>query len=306
MNNIEFYKNRSLGERISAAAEFIIQNWKVMCKIILIPAIPLALLQGYFQQNFLGEYVNFVVQAFQGVQVNPNIQNSYGMYANMGIFYLVYLLYTTILYAISGALMSRYGAGLLSKETTLRDVRRKTVSNIGKLLLIGLLMGLMFVILYIIFVVLIVLLATLSPFLAFPAMFLLVIACGVIMPPMFLTYFPAFFQGTSVVKSIKKGLFLGFKNWGSTFVIMLIVGFALGTISSILQIPYLAWLAIDYFFHINDPANMVSYALSMLASLGAAFVTPASFIFFAFHYFSIAEKEEGISLQSKVEAFDNL
>ena len=304
MEKIEFYKNRSLGERFSAAAEFIRQNWKVLCKIILIPAIPLALLQGYFQQNFIGEYISLVRSTVQGESIfDP--QNLYGFYTSVGMYFLVYLVYTTILYAVSGALMSRYEAGLLSRDTTLKDISRKTISNIGKLLLIGFLMGLMLLVLYIVLIVLVVMFANV-PALIFIAVILFFIACAAIMPPMLLTYFPAFFRGASAAKSIKEAFILGFKNWGSTVVVMLIVSFAIGMVSSILQIPYIIWLVLDNVFLYNDPANIVSYVLSIVSSLAYAFVTPLTLVFFAFHYFSIAEKEEGISIQSKIEEFDNL
>jgi Zn-dependent M28 family amino/carboxypeptidase len=101
--------------------------------------------------------------------------------------------------------------------------------------------------------------------------------------------------------SIKKGFILGFKNWGSTFAMIIVLGVATVVISFVFGLPYTIWTLT----HLGQ-SDAVSYILGGISSLSEAFVTPLVFVFLAFQYFSIAENEEGISLQSKVEEFDNL
>ena len=296
MDKIEFYKNRSLSERFSAAAGFIRQNWKVICKVVLIPAIPLAILQGYFQQNYFSASMEITKYA-----LNPT-----AILADAGLFFLVSIVYALFLYAISGAVMSQYDAGLLSRDTSLKDLKEKIFSNLGKLFLVSLLLVLMFIGVYLVFLLIMVVLGMISKVLMALGIVLMVVAIFAILPPMLLTFFPAVFQGASIGKSVKKGMQLGFKNWGSTFAIFIIVGVALGVISLILMLPYLIWVMLGVFGSGGISGGILPYCLSMLSSLASAFVTPLTFIFFAFHYFSIAEKEEGISLQSKIEEFDTL
>ena len=298
MDKIEFYKNRSLGERFSASAGFVRQNWKVMYKIILIPAIPLALLLGYFQQVFLSGYTATVME----VANSGNFEDFYDIFGSMGIYLLGYLLLTVILYAISGAIMSRYEADLLTKETTLKDLSKKIVSNTGKLALIILTMLLLGIVAVIIFALFVVLLTKISMVLLALVYFLFVVALIAMIPPLYLIFFPALFQGTSIFKSIRKGLGLGFKNWGTTFVIVLIMGIATLAISSLLQIPYSIWLLSN----VGQSITIVSYILGSLSALSSAIVTPLLFVFLAFQYFAITEKAEGISLQAKIEEFDTL
>jgi len=119
------------------------------------------------------------------------------------------------------------------------------------------------------------------------------------MPPLYLVRFPALFQEESTMGSIKKGFRLGFKSWGTTFVTILVVGIVSGIISGVLGLPLILYA---YF----GTSEIISYVLSCLMSLGTAIVTPLAFVFFAFQYFSVAEQSEGISLQSKIEEFDNL
>lgn len=297
MDKIEFYKNRNLGERFSASAEFIRQNWKVMYQIVLIPAIPLALLQGYFQQGFVSGYLSNLSKVFSGGGITEmnNIYSSGGMW----MYLLMALLFSLVVSAISGAVMSRYEDGLLSNETNLNDLSGKIFSNMGKLFLIGLAMTLITIVAVIIFVLMLIVIFKISKILSFLIAFAVVIA---VIPPFYLIRFPAIFQGESTLASIGKGYKLGFKNWGTTFLMVLILGIVGYVISLILSIPNSIWTIT----HIGSSPGGVSYILSALSSLGTAFVTPLVFVFMAFQYFSVAEKAEGISLQAKIKEFDNL
>ena len=297
MDKIEFYKNRSLGERFSASAEFIRQNWTVMYKIILIVAIPLALLQGYYQQNYMSAYLGNISRILSGgdaATMNHLFSNS-----GIWIYLLVSILFMITLSAMSGAILSRYEEGLLGKETTLNDLGNQILTNMGKLFAVVCAVILMGIVAVIILAMILVLFSKISTFLTFLIAFIAIIA---IIPPLYLVRFAALFQKASTMESVKKGLQLGFKNWGSTFVMMLIIGIASYVISLIFGLPYAIW----NIFNIGSSPGIVSYILSGISSLGTAFVTPLTFVFFAFQYFSIVEKTEGISFQSKIEEFDHL
>jgi len=217
------------------------------------------------------------------------------------MFLLVAALFAITLSAMTGAIMSRYGEGLLSKETTLKDLSDKILSNMGKLVLIGLVMGLIVMFATILIVMLIILLGAVSNVLMVLGFTLLFVAVFAIIPPLYLIRFPALFQGESTMGSIKKGWRLGFKSWGTTFLTIIIVGIVSAVISAILAIPYSIWIAT----HLGQ-SGVVSYTLSGISSLGTAFVAPLVFVFFAFQYFAVVENVEGTSLQEKVEEFDNL
>jgi hypothetical protein len=166
--------------------------------------------------------------------------------------------------------------------------------------LIGLVLALIGIVAYIAMVLVTVLLALIYKPLAILVAVLLGAAIVAVLPPLYLVRFPAFFQEASTMDSIRKGFRLGFKSWGTTFLTILIVGLVSGVISAILGLPYIIWLII------GGQSEIVSYVLSCLLSLGTAFVAPLTFVFLAFQYFSVAEQTEGISLQSKIEEFDNL
>ena len=297
MDKIEFYTNRSLGERFSASAEFIRQNWKVMYKIILMVAIPLALLQGYYQQHFMSAYLGSISRIVSGGDASAINE----LYTNSGmwIFLLISLLSALVLSAMSGAILSRYEEGLLNKTTTLSDLGDKIVSNMGKLFMIGLAMILIGIVAIIALVLIIVAMAKISGFLT---VLIAVVAVFSIVPGLCLLRFPALFQGASTMESIKKGVRLGFKSWGTTMLMIIIIGVASYVIKLIFGLPFTIW----NLFNIGNEPGIVSYTLSGISWLGEAFITPLTFVFFAFQYFAVVDKVEGISLQSKVEEFDNL
>ena len=291
MNKIEFYKNRSLEDRISTSVEFIRQNGKVLYMMILIPAIPLALIQGYFGQGYFTSAFDF-----------QHIGNPYEILYNAGAYGGISLLLGLIVQAITAAVMNGYQGGYLIKETKLKDLRSEIFSNMGKIFLVGLVIGLLVVGGAVLFSLLVVVLTMISKVLMIICIILLFIGVFVLAVPLSLAVFPALFQGASIGESIKKGFTLGYKNWGSTFLTILIAGAISGVVSYTFMLPNMIWSIL----HVNESWSVVSYILNTISAFAPAFVGPVSFIFLAFQYFSVTEQSEGISLQSKIEEFDKL
>ena len=295
MNKIEFYKNRSLGERFSVAAQFIRQNWKALIKIILIPATPLVLVMGYFEHHFMIS-IN---------TITANITNYQGFkefYSDMGISFFIYILivslFMIVIYALSATVMNRYEEGTINSDVNVPDFWHKVLLNMKKVFLVNVAVALLFIGISAIFVFFIVITPVILK-----VLFVMIFFMGIfaIFPSISLVFYPAIFQGKTVWRSIIKGVIIGFKNWGTTFVILLIAGIVTGIISTFLQMP-------SFIFNTFNPGQtgIVPYILALLSSFAYVIVTPLTFIFLAFHYFSIIEKEEGISLKSKIEQFDNL
>jgi len=118
MNKIEFYKNRDLSGRLSAAAEFLRQNWKVLYKNILIIAIPLVIAMGFFQVNYFSEYINSLDSIVQG---NFNIFSNFN-FVNILITFLLSVVLYLSLYSITAAIMNSYEVDLLN-ETPMTKIK---------------------------------------------------------------------------------------------------------------------------------------------------------------------------------------
>ena len=285
-NRIEFYKNRSFGERLSAAADFLRQNWKIFLKNIMVPSIPFILLEAYF----LPKYMEMVSALSLG---------DTDAFASDGWAVLIIIMFLSLyLYAVSGALMSLYEEGNLTNETKWSDLSSKMFSNAGKLFLIGLAVTLVIIV---IATVIGFLFAgggmVIGTLLIFVFMFVLIAA----IPPLSMIIYPAFFQGESTWSSIQTGFSLGFKNWGSTFGILFVSGIMASIVSYALGTPYQLWILFN-----PSEIGVLTYVFAIFYALGSVLGAPFTFVFLAFQYFSITEKEEGISLKSKIDEFDNL
>lgn len=296
MEKIEFYANRSLGDRLSAAARFIRLNGAVFFKILLLPAIPLMLIQAFFAMRYGGNFSALLNPYGGGVDMDA-LAPAMGSTSLYMLFTLLLSLYLT---GMSGALMSHYEEGLLTKETKFGDVSKRMFSNMGKMFLVCMLLGLMLIVAIFLIAMLIGFLFADSRGLGVGMGILMVAAIFVLVPSFALSYFPAFFQGASVTASIGKGFSLGLKNWGTTIAVLLIAGVITAIAVYLLGLPYELWVLFSH------SGGIVAYILALFASIGTFIATPLSFIFLAFHYFAVMEKAEGISLQSKVDEFDAL
>ncbi len=272
-NKIEFYQVRSLEERLSATANFLQQNGGVLYKNIIIPVIPLVLLFAY---SYL-EYVKIAPMLAAG---DTSVLASPGII----LFVPVALILSLFLYSMTGAVMSLYEKDKLSKEIKWSDLSGKMFSNAGKTFLIGIAMFLIII--------------TISAFLGLIlgnigisgfVGFLLIILFITLSLPITLIIYPAYFEGAPTFASIKKGYLLGLKNWGTTFVVLLVVIVAEILIGALLFLPF------QLYTMFNPDGNAVlMYALAILFSFTNVLTTPFVLVFFAFQYFSIAEKEAAI------------
>jgi hypothetical protein len=114
-------------------------------------------------------------------------------------------------------------------------------------------------------------------------------------------YFPAYFSEKRIWESIKVSYVLGFKNWGSLFVALLLAGVMSMIVSIIFSLPYEIVSLFTW-----GQVNILTYILATLSAIGSVLAYPILFLIFAFQYFSIVEKEEGVSLQSQIDEFENL
>lgn len=288
---IKLYKNRSIGERFSVVIDFLKQNWKVLYKNILPVGLPLAIILGYF----LVQQTN--------AQLISNLRNFYLIYF---LFIIVSYMNIVYLYSMIGSILVQYDRNQLTETTGWKDLKDNFFRFFGKTISIS----------FIIFVPLIVIVSILAVFLTFWAagasltgsyllvgvIALLIIGAFIAFMPTFtILYFPAYFSGKNILKSIKISVVLGFKNWGSLFLAIILTSIAFYIIYMIFSLPFII-VSVLSIGHVS----IVMYILAILSTIGILLIYPVMILIFAFQYFSIVEKEEGVSLQSQVSEFENL
>ena len=116
---------------------------------------------------------------------------------------------------------------------------------------------------------------------------------------------------------VKKALRLGFKTWGTLFVVMLVITMLVQIVSFILMIPFLFTTMTTMFFEIDSSQyaslaytssawfSVLTFASSLLFCFGLLLMSALSFVAFAFCYGRAADKVEGVSVKNAVQNFDS-
>ncbi len=291
---IEFYKNRTIGERFSAAGDFVRQNWKVLFKNLLYIGIPLAILQGFFIQR----YVEGIINMFTFSNFSQPLTSIFSYFGLM----LVSIIATLFFYSMTGAILKKYRKGSLDENTGWSDLKQDVFSFAGKIFLQGLICSLILMVVFgILAVIMGISVSSLGNVGVGVITLIIFVLMLIIIPPLFLIVFPIFFENASAWQGLKKGFKIGFRYWGSTFLTVFLGGLIIGIVSYILLMPYVVYVLIT-----NGETGFLAYFLVMLPSFLSLFLTPVYIIFLSLQYTSVVEKEEGISLQDKMDEFDHL
>ena len=294
---IEFYKNRSIGERLSVAIDFLKQNWKVLYKNILIGGFPLAIIMGYAMSQ----------------QIEMQTINDL---SKMLIFYPVLLLAGLVnvvyMYSMTGAILHQYERNQLTESTGWNDLKNTFFQFAGKTFLITLIIYIALILIVAIFFMIFgvsmyksVFSDASSGFLM--GFFFIILLLGVtiaLAPSFIMLYFPAYFSGKRIWESIKVSFSLGFKHWGSLFVAILLAIILIIIVYMVFSLPF--QIASMFFMLKGSGANIFLYIFATLSAIGTLLSYPVMIVLFAFQYFSIVEQEEGVSLKSKMDEFENL
>jgi len=293
---VEFYKNRSIGERFAASGDFIRQNWKVLLKNIGYIGAPLALIQGYLSYNYTQ---NMLGGLTSGNFSTTNIQA-------ILLMFLFSILLILFLYSMTGSILNKYVKGKLTEETGWPDLSEKMFSFSGKLLLQWLIMVVGVIVVAIVAGLIAGILALSQSKMLIAAVIgfeiLLIFALVIVLiPSLSFIIYPVFFEDASAWGGIKKSFRMGIKHWGSIFLTILLASLLTGIVSYILSMPYFIYLM----FNISK-SGLIGYILAMLSSLGSVVIYPVFIVFCGLQYTSIVEVEEGISLQNRMDEFDNL
>jgi len=299
-SRIEFYKSRSIGDRFSVAFDFLKQNWKPLYKNVLIGGLPLAIAMGYLITQVSGSRT---IGSLSPIDLPHFI-----------FFYVLLLLVSFVnsiyLYSMSASVLHWYERNRLTEATGWNELKDTFFRFAGKTTVITILVIIPFILLFAIFAFILGFVSSFSisgmqhgGFFVLIALFILFFL-GIIIaiaPSLTMQYFPAYFSGKTSIESIKIAFVLGFKNWGSLFVAIILTIIVLIIFSFVFSLPY----QVVSLFSMGR-VTIFSYIFAILSAIGTMLIYPIIVVIFAFQYFSIVEKDEGVSLQSQLNDFENL
>ena len=298
-DKIEFYKKRTLGERFSAASDFVRQNWKILWKNVAYIGIPLAILQGYFMQNYM--------QNIFSIMIDRNFEDiNWFSLIMLSIVSSVLILF---LFSMTGSILYNYNKGNLDENSGWNELQGDMFSILGKYIIQGLVVCGITVVVILVFGLLIGGLAftgggIVSGVVGIIFILLLYAVIFALLPPLSLMIYPIIFEKASPWQGVMKGFRLGFKNWGAVFLTVFLASLLSGMITNVISMPYI----INMMFNMTEggEGGIMDYFLAAFIPISYVIIYPVTTIFIGFQYTSIVEKEEGISLQNKIDDFEQL
>lgn len=316
MNNtkqrrIPLYASRSIGETLSATFDFVAQNFVPLIKFLSAFLLPVSALMGLSYQSLLSSFAH--IEDYD--DETELILSAVAGYIPVFVLCLIGALLTV---AVTYTLMQKYQQrDNLLKGITLNEIKPLLKHNFWRLLKMLLLLTLIGMVAFVALVLVAAMIMSIGGkfevflFLLYMAMLAIALPLGLVLPMC------VFEPELSLFSCVKKALRLGFKTWGTLFVVMLVITMLVQIVSIILIIPFMFTTVASMFFEIDSSQyaslaytssawfSVLTFASSLLFCFGLLLMSALSFVAFAFCYGRAADKVEGVSVKNAVQNFDS-
>lgn len=316
MNNtkqrrINLYASRSIGETLSATFDFVAQNFVPLIKFLSAFLLPVSALMGLSYQSLVSSFAH--IEDYD--DETELILSAVTGYIPVFVLCLIGALLTV---AVTYTLMQKYQQrDNLLKGITLNEIKPLLKHNVWRLLKMLLLLTLIGMVAFVALVLVAAMIMSIGGkfevflFLLYMAMLAIALPLGLVLPMC------VFEPELSLFSCVKKALRLGFKTWGTLFVVMLVITMLVQIVSVILIIPFMFTTVSSMFFEIDSSQyaslaytssawfSVLTFASSLLFCFGLLLMSALSFVAFAFCYGRAADKVEGVSVKNAVQNFDS-
>ena len=310
---IELYKVRSFGDKFSAIFEFIRENFKFLLRACTYLLLPLCLVQGFAMEMMMKVLAPYYTNTFD---VGEDVDVTQGMLLRFGASYVGYgicfLIGSTLLAGICYSMVKYYHKSPNRlRNTTLSDLKPIIIQVIKRSLL-------MTVVLVALLIGVLVLVISLAAIVSAPILAIIPILA------LFVCWLPAslalpvyvFEDKETLFSSIARGIKLGFHSFWSLLGLMIVIGFLTNILSSFTSIPWyiltvvksvlLATDTTQSSFATSPVYSFLVYLSSVFMNFGMYLTMTVSTFALAFHYGSIAEEEDGFSVEDDIQHFEEL
>lgn len=316
MNNtkqrrINLYASRSIGETLSATFDFVTQNFMPLIKFLSAFLLPVSALMGLSYQSMFSSFAHIDNLNDETEQILSVVMS----YLPVLVLCLIGALLTV---AVTYTLMQKYQQrDNLLKGLTLSEIKPLLKHNLWRVFKMLLLLTLIGIVAFVVLVLVATMIMSIGSkfeaflFLLYMAMLAIALPLGLVLP------LCVFEPELSLFSCVKKALRLGFKTWGTLFVVMLVITMLVQIVSFILMIPFLFTTMTTMFFEIDSSQyaslaytssawfSVLTFASSLLFCFGLLLMSALSFVAFAFCYGRAADKVEGVSVKNAVQNFDS-
>lgn len=316
MNNtkqrrINLYASRSIGETLSATFDFVTQNFVPLIKFLSAFLLPVSALMGLSYQSMFSSFAHIDYLKDETEQILSVVMS----YLPVFVLCLIGALLTV---AVTYTLMQKYlQRDNLLKGLTLSEIKPLLKHNLWRVFKMLLLLTLLGIVAFVVLVLVATMIMSIGSkfeaflFLLYMAMLAIALPLGLVLPMC------VFEPELGLFSCVKKALRLGFKTWGTLFVVMLVITMLVQIVSFILMIPFLFTTMTTMFFEIDSSQyaslaytssawfSVLTFASSLLFCFGLLLMSALSFVAFAFCYGRAADKVEGVSVKNAVQNFDS-
>ena len=316
MNNtkqrrINLYASRSIGETLSATFDFVTQNFVPLIKFLSAFLLPVSALMGLSYQSMFSSFAHIE-------NLNDETEQILSVVMSYLPVLLLCLIGALLTVAVTYTLMQKYQQrDNLLKGVTLSEIKPLLKHNLWRVFKMLLLLTLIGMVAFVVLVLVAMMIMSIGSkfeaflFLLYMAMLAIALPLGLVLP------LCVFEPELGLFSCVKKALRLGFKTWGTLFVVMLVITMLVQIVSFILMIPFLFTTMTTMFFEIDSTQyaslaytssawfSVLTFASSLLFCFGLLLMSALSFVAFAFCYGRAADKVEGVSVKNAVQNFDS-
>lgn len=316
MNNtkqrrINLYASRSIGETLSATFDFVTQNFVPLIKFLAAFLLPVSALMGLSYQSMFSSFAHIE-------NLNDETDMILSVVTGYLPVFLLCLIGALLTVAVTYTLMQKYQQrDNLLKGLTLSEIKPLLKHNLWRVFKMLLLLTLIGIVAFVVLVLVAAMIMSIGSifeaflFLLYMAMLAIALPLGLVLP------LCVFEPELGLFSCVKKALRLGFKTWGTLFVVMLVITMLVQIVSFILMIPFLFTTMTSMFFEIDSTQyaslaytssawfSVLTFASSLLFCFGLLLMSALSFVAFAFCYGRAADKVEGVSVKNAVQNFDS-
>lgn len=305
---IVFLQSRDFGETFNVSVKFLKQNFSHFFLTIITIAGPFLLLAAIAAAIYSSNALN----AIYTPQAPFNFIEQYGI--AFILYIIAYVIAVQVMLGTTFSYMALYAERGQGNFTT-ADVGRKLLSNIGRMIILFLLV--------LVFSLIVIGIAVGIGF-AFPNVtaliiigVLILIFGGLIIGPPLIWIVPSFYQAIidKEERSVYEGITYTFKilkgNFWWTWLLIVCASLAIGIASVVFTIPQAIYQLVLTFSHFGAKgavASEVPFAFLVVTTVCtflASVVRSILYIINGFHYYSLVEKKEGLGLLQKIDEIGN-
>ncbi|RRD02923.1 hypothetical protein [Prevotella sp. OH937_COT-195] len=303
IDKIPFYKERTIGERMTAALDFLRDNWVVMFRSAIYMLLPLSIVQSVAINSFFGNYINLFLVGVDSMGVGNELGIILRLLRSYGIIIVCLFIGSIILQAFAFTMVQEYNEREEGIEgVTLGMVWNRMWHNMKRVMKSTMLM-MVAVIIFGAF-------SLLNPIGLI--LFIPVIVAMSVSMQMFPCIYS--FEDINIKNAALRSIRLGFGTWGGLFIINLVVGFVMNIIEQVVAVPWSIALAlVSIFTYIDETPQWIMVTVRVLSFLFGVlmmFVTYIAMIIqplaTAYHYAHATERKDSITVDSDIDNFENL